>query len=78
MVFFMFVKENKDVVVLDEVIRNVNYISKINGELNYNEIVMESDNIFDKILEEKKESVKKVVKKILSGICLYIKVVNGL
>lgn len=78
MVFFMFVKENKDVVVLDEVIRNVNYISKINGELNYNEIVMESDNIFDKILEEKKESVKKVVKKILSGICLYIKVVNSL
>lgn len=70
-------KENKDVVASDEVTRNVNYISKINGESNHNETVMESDNTSDKISEEKKESVKKAVKKILSGTRLYTKAVNG-
>lgn len=70
-------KENKDVVASDEVTRNVNYISKINGESNHNGTVMESDNTSDKISEEKKESVKKAVKKILSGTRLYTKAVNG-
>lgn len=70
-------KENKDAVASDEVTRNVNYISKINGESNHNGTVMESDNTSDKISEEKKESVKKAVKKILSGTRLYTKAVNG-
>lgn len=70
-------KENKDVVASDEVTRNVNYISKINGESNHNDTVMESDNTSDIISEEKKESVQRAVKKILSGTRLYTKAVNG-
>ena len=61
----------------DTVTRDAKHSNELDGESNHEDTVLKSDNTSDVISEEKKETVQKEVKKILSGTRLFTKAANS-